>query len=284
MLILSLRPQAGFMSFQTRLAAIFLVIVIIGLSLTGMIYRQGKQIENNLNSSMNDKAPLSLQLAQFQRAVVAHERILYACFINRDSTLISESMDLAQLKIQAQWQLLKRFNLPATFVNDFEPHLDLIYLLGQDLSSAMQTSDFQQTTGQELLGEITEESQEIDELVTYYLQNNYGAIMDSVSENIARITRVPVWLLIFSVGLTVILIFLVWYLRQYFSVVGITKLLHSFPEQNPNPVMGFDFEGNLIYCNPATKKLARKLLGNESDELRLLPQDFKQKIVNLVIS
>lgn len=59
------------------------------------------------------------------------------------------------------------------------------------------------------------------------------------------------------------------------------QYLGSFPHINPNPVLEVDLSGNIVYCNPATKRILKQLGMPEVEVARFLPGDIQNILLNL---
>jgi EAL domain-containing protein (putative c-di-GMP-specific phosphodiesterase class I)/GGDEF domain-containing protein len=57
--------------------------------------------------------------------------------------------------------------------------------------------------------------------------------------------------------------------------------LAPFPEANPNPVFGLNYQGQIIYQNTAVGQVLQRLLGRDDDPASLLPHDYRQRLAAL---
>ncbi|WP_320824927.1 putative bifunctional diguanylate cyclase/phosphodiesterase [Reinekea sp.] len=57
--------------------------------------------------------------------------------------------------------------------------------------------------------------------------------------------------------------------------------LAPFPEANPNPVFGLNYQGEIIYQNAAVGQVLQRLVGGAGEPTNLLPIDYRQRLAAL---
>ena len=79
---------------------------------------------------------------------------------------------------------------------------------------------------------------------------------------------------LFSIAIFLISIFIAYYVYKHFRDLAERKILAMFPERNPISVSQLDINGNVLYTNPSSIKLLKKIGSTSENPTCLMPENL----------
>ena len=86
---------------------------------------------------------------------------------------------------------------------------------------------------------------------------------------------------LFSIAIFLISIFIAYYVYNHFRDLADRKILAMFPERNPISVSQLDSNGNVLYTNPSSIKLLKKIGSTSDSPTCLMPENLMDTLNEL---
>jgi EAL domain-containing protein (putative c-di-GMP-specific phosphodiesterase class I)/GGDEF domain-containing protein len=189
---------------------------------------------------------------QLQRVVVVTKQLTVAYSALDTWQEFVESEPAQNTEIQAQ-SVLVLSNIPSELGELNEPSENFTYFLVKN-----QTDETAQRNATLLKEVLVWELFECHRLQSFY-------------SSLVNLTQVALTLLLFVIG----------FIGYFMGRRAQDYRLAPFPEANPNPVFGLNFQGEIIYTNEAVENCAKQYLAEPENSLALLPEDYLQRIKEL---
>ena len=93
-------------------------------------------------------------------------------------------------------------------------------------------------------------------------------------DTLKQLDRTHAMVLIYALSIVIVALATGWFLRNYFKITGRNKRLALFAERNPHPIISLDHDNNIIYFNPATERLMKRLQPHGIAMSDLVPRVF----------
>lgn len=250
----------------------FILILGVGISLSATIFFSGAKVTRVTQDLVRQQFPRLNQIKNLRQALAEQERLLYEYYATTERNVLwpqiqateiqfHQSLDRLQLGLK-----LDTSRLPVLYsqIKNLQQQIDNNLAAGEidwDLARSQLTK--LTATGQQaqvILGEISQNIEQQAAQVANQTQNNISLMVNQV--------------IAYAVLVILVAAFVCYYTLLYIKESVRRKELALFPERNPTPVIKLTWEGKIKYANPACSLLLNKLEFGETQEHRLLPENF----------
>lgn len=255
-----------------------ILATIIAVLMLVFVITTSRAVINLLDEINDQRIPQAKAVARIQSLLIQHERVLYSCYINQDITGIGENMAALQKEIHTSIDFLATDGMLANYAQSIRKNFRPIEQTAYQLEAAMQSEPINEELAMDLLGNITNLSAVAEDDLISTAQMLDQVSHDGMDSNRDMVSRLSVVMSSFSVSMGVLFVLFILFLIRYNQESKKRKQLNQFPELNPNPVLSFDLNFNLNYCNPATLKTLKKHIGEDAQDEQILPKDYKHRL------
>lgn len=264
-------------SLQRNANRIYGVIVSLGILLSAFVYYSTDKIERSASILIEHEIPIFGQLQKLDSSLTEQELYLNEYYANQDSDLYSEHFKQASLNINQLLKDLQEHNVAPQQITDLSKTQKKITDLAAIFDENMQSgASGKWDTAREHLEMFSMYRQQTKPIVQSIAADTDKRVMQQYTNTKQNLAQTSYIVLAYSVLILVLATFIGRYIKSYILVSGKNKRLALFPQRNPNPIISLDKNNNLVFSNPATKKLITAL--NLSDDI------FYQSLKNQVMT
>jgi EAL domain-containing protein (putative c-di-GMP-specific phosphodiesterase class I)/GGDEF domain-containing protein/CHASE3 domain sensor protein len=264
-------------SLQRNANRIYGVIVSLGILLSAFVYYSTDKIERSASILIEHEIPIFGQLQKLDSSLTEQELYLNEYYANQDSDLYSEHFKQASLNINQLLKDLQEHNVAPQQITDLSKTQKKITDLAAIFDENMQSgAGGKWDTAREHLEMFSMYRQQTKPIVQSIAADTDKRVMQQYTNTKQNLAQTSYIVLAYSVLILVLATFIGRYIKSYILVSGKNKRLALFPQRNPNPIISLDKNNNLVFSNPATKKLITAL--NLSDDI------FYQSLKNQVMT
>ena len=260
-------------SVKQKIFSAYLVVLILGAILAGLVYTQNDNVLNSTDEIVNKNLPSLQGLFSLKNLTTQQKSIVYNYYASGNRKAFTDSYRINSKTI---YQLLGTFKTHPVhkqqipeLENTFSILNELIIQLDEKLSI---NSD--STTVIELLTDITNQYQVLPAIIESMITDELSAANKSGWVTNTAVTNMKLAVIGLSIAIFIISLFAGYYIYNYIKDQTERKSLSMFPERNPNPVLRLTHDGKLEYANPMADALLKKIDNNLNDPLTLLPEEF----------
>lgn len=271
------RLEINSASLQRNANRIYGVIVSLGILLSAFVYYSTDKIERSASILIEHEIPIFGQLQKLDSSLTEQELYLNEYYANQDSDLYSEHFKQASLNINQLLKDLQEHNVAPQQITDLSKTQKKITDLAAIFDENMQSgAGGKWDTAREHLEMFSMYRQQTKPIVQSIAADTDKRVMQQYTNTKQNLAQTSYIVLAYSVLILVLATFIGRYIKSYILVSGKNKRLALFPQRNPNPIISLDKNNNLVFSNPATKKLITAL--NLSDD------NFYQSLKNQVMT
>ena len=264
------------MSLTKRLWISFTLVVAIGIAMSVVIQTNGKQAKFSSQNLVLVAIPKLDEIKQLRASIAEHERLLYEYYASTDRETLWPKIQATETHLSQQLMAINKsfaghvMALPNLYAEIIALQKAL------DINLASNSTDWDQA--REDLAKLTETGKHAEQILVELTDN-----VEQEAEKQSQHTQQQIQDIVDLVVFYTVIIILITLLIGYFTQLNIRrtakrKALAKFPERNPNPVMSLNWQGDVIFSNPASKKLLHIIDPNSTSMSSLLPQDFLARL------
>lgn len=257
-----------------RAALIGSIILVLGIALSIIVYFSTEKVRDNAIELVERRIPTLTSINQIISDLSEQERIVYEYYATQNidtflkdyqenSTILSMHLDalFAVELFQEQKQVLLTTKLNID---------DLV----RDFDIAMQKQENNWDEIREILSLISDARKQVLPTLLALETQTQSKVDEGHLSTLAQMKTTH--LMVICYGIVIVLFALVgaWYIRQYILTNAKNTRLALFSQQNPNPILSVNNLGEVVYSNPASSALLKKVGLDARDHSQLLPSDF----------
>jgi diguanylate cyclase (GGDEF)-like protein len=266
---------------RVKILLAYLFILSLGLAISITIFITGRQVTNVTTTLIEEKLPRLQIINELYLAIIERERLLYEYYATTDSVKILAQLTDIDHRFSAYFHQIERAFPNSEAINQIRDGDGMVRTLTQQLDNNLQQPQVDWDGARDKLVELTETGRKIlPALESLVAQVNQEAFQSG--EDTRASTELSTRLVIsFSIFVIIIAAFVGYYVNSYIIETISRRRLAMFAERSPNPILSFNWQGQLTYSNPACFKLMKQQ-GNHSKRAEsLLPECFQDNMLKL---
>lgn len=266
---------------RVKILLAYLFILSLGLAISVTIFITGRQVTSVTTTLIEEKLPRLQIINELYLAIIERERLLYEYYATTDSTKILSQLTELDHRFSAYFHQIELAIPNSEAISNIRYGDSRVRKLTQQLDNNLQQSQVDWDGARAQLVELTETGRKIlpalESLVAQVNQEAFQSGKDTRAS-----TELSTRLVIsFSIFVIIIAAFVGYYVNSYITETISRRRLAMFAERSPNPILSFNWQGQLSYSNPACFKLMEQQ-GNHSKRVEsLLPDCFQDNIFKL---
>jgi diguanylate cyclase (GGDEF)-like protein len=255
-----------------KLWLVFVIISVTAMSLAVTIVNNGKKASEATQNLVSVHVPKFALIKELRAAIAENERLLYEYYSTTDRKVIWPKVRDIDKKIKAYLELIdKSFGTQIT-------GLPSLYSEIKRMSASLDNNLSKQPVGWDQarieLTKITVLRQKTEVILIRLTKSSQEAARQGAELTKDIIQHIIYLVLAFTVIIIISALFIGYYSQINLRKSAKGKALAQFPERNPNPVINLGWNGNILFGNPASKKLLNNINPNTEQLEELLPIGF----------
>ena len=263
-------------SVTKRIWISFIFVLALALGLAYAINDFGSRASHTTQQLVTEQLPKLALIKQLRATLSEHERILYEYYSTTNRTLLwpkitEQDEELSELIHNVN----ERF---AAKVMDLNALYGEIKYIRQSLDKNLGGSNIDWDMARFDLANLTltrEKTEHILADLTLQTEQEAWTGAESAQDQIHTIVRM---VLFFSAIIILSAFYVGYYTQQNIRQTAKRRALAKFPERNPNPVMNLNWQGEILFANPACRHLLESLNQDGDQAEILLPPTFYQDL------
>ena len=266
------------LTLSTRIWISFVTVLTAGVILSYVISLSGKQVGDTTRHLVTVQLPKLALIKSFRASLTEHERLLYEYYSTTNRQIIWP-------KVLKQEQEFQKYlsSISESFAGDimYLPRLQseitsISHTLDKNL--AMQSVDWDQARLE--LAKLTETGQQAENILFMLTQKIQNEAQQGAIDTQLQIDNIIRLVIIFTAFIILAAMFVGFYTQANIRKTAKRRALAKFPERNPNPILNLNWQGEILFSNPAYEDLLIKIQGGKPNLSQLLPNDFINKLRN----
>lgn len=266
-------------SIFKKILAVYLLVLVLGVTLSTLIYINGNAVSTVINSLVENNLPRLNAYSTLRVAIFAQKPTLYEYYATTDRPAFVRNYEAIQREIQAGLRTIHVNDDGKDLLLQIESQVDQISRYADELDKTLDTTFVDWDRARQILEEVSKTENKITPMIDALVRLNQKSVFENGNSAHSR-TRLMVQMVIgFSFVIFIVAILIGYYVNTYISESAERRRLAMFPERNPSPVLRLGWDGAVTYANPATTELIVQLgLANAN---QLLPDDFESRLVEI---
>lgn len=264
------------MSLSKRLWISFTLVVAIGIAMSIVIHTNGKQASISSQNLVSVAIPKLDQIKELRASISEHERLLYEYYARTTRDGIWPDIKATEANLNEQLMAIN------TSFSGQVKELPKIYAEIKVLQTAIDDNLMSNSTDwdkvREDLAKLTQAGKEAEVILVELTDNVEREAKAQAAHAEEQIDDIVQLVLIYTIIIISIALMMGYLTQMNIRKTAQRKALAKFPERNPNPVMSLNWQGEILFANPASYKLLNTI-NQDSENLRsLLPMDFSERL------
>jgi hypothetical protein len=260
-----------------KILFVYLLVLILGASLSAVIYSKGHSVSSEISLLVNDNLPRLNQISKLRAAIFAQKPLLYEYYASIDHVAFLSAYDLNQREIEAGFYTIHSVNAGASLLQEMRIYTEQISKYAGQLAQILTSANIDWDSSRDILARVSEVEGKISPLIDELVRINQQQVHDSGESAQVRNDFMIKLMIGFSLVISIISLLIGYQVNAYILENAERKRLAMFPESNPSPVMRMTWEGKVVYSNPATRNLLDQL--QLADPIQLLPENFMSRLI-----
>lgn len=263
-------------TLSQRLWISFATILAIAITLATVIVINGNNVSTTAQRLIEQQLPRLALIKQLRAAISEHERLLYEYYATVDRELlwpeiIEKDETLQDLMVTAHQAFSRQIlTLPNIYAD--------IKFYRQSLEENLSSNNINWDRARSDLAKLTDAGEQAEatlSTLTQEVQNNAWNGAESTKE---QINHILIFVLVFTLITLIAGIYVAYISQMNIKRSAKRRALAMFPERNPSPVMNLNWQGHILFANPACAELLKRLNMDEDRAEELLPANFYRNL------
>ena len=253
--------------------------LILGLSLSYIVYKSSTKVEKNTFELVNNYIPILNSTGQIIEILMAQERNIYEYFVTQNNSLFLAKQNEFNQTLAAQYLLITQ---QGAFANEstllFKSQKQITALFENFHSTIQNRNRYNENDYWDelriILAEISATRREMTPVLAAIKMSTQQNVINAKNATHQQVAKSHTVVALYSFSIILLGALIAWYIRQ--SIVNNAKMnrLALFPHRNPNPILSINNKGNIVFSNPACEALLLQLDYTNKEINKLLPQNY----------
>jgi diguanylate cyclase (GGDEF)-like protein len=260
---------------NTLLVKIWLIFAIISVTAVGLavtIADNGKKANQATQDLVSVQLPKFTMIKELRAAIAENELLIYEYYSTTDREVIWPKIRNINNNIIGYIDLI---------VNRFGAQINELSSLYSEIQNVSRTLDINLSKqpvdwdrARVELTRITVLREKTEVILIHLTKSTQETARQGAESAKIKIQNIIYLVLAFTVIIITSALFIGYYSQVNIRKSAKGKALAQFPERNPNPVINLAWNGEILFGNPASKKLLNSINPNTEKLEELLPIDF----------
>ena len=268
----TINPGHALLTLSTRIWISFITVLTVGVVMSYVISQSGNMVNHTTQNLVMVQLPRLALIKRLRASLTEHERLLYEYYT-------TTNRDLVWPKIMAREQEFNQYlaNISDSFAGKVMSLPKLygeIKVLRDSLDQNLGGSQVDWDQARFDLANLTLTGQSTEHILislTDTIQKEAWAGAESTQKQISNIFNLVIS---FTVFIILAALFVGYYTQANIKKTAKRRALAKFPERNPNPIINLNWQGEILFSNPACQQLLESIGADSENIENILPQDF----------
>ncbi len=259
-------------TLSTRIWISFVTVLTVGVVLSYVISQSGNMVNHTTQNLVMVQLPKLALIKRLRASLTEHERLLYEYYT-------TTNRDLIWPKIMAKEQEFNHYL--ATASSSFDGNLmalpklyDEIRQLRNSLDNNLNSQQVDWDKARFDLGNLTLTGQSTENILFALTEAIQEAAWQGAESTQQQINNILYMVLSFTAFIILAALFVGYYTQENIKKTAKRRALAMFPERNPNPIINLDWQGKILFSNPACAQLLKDISFEQDNIKAILPDKF----------
>ena len=250
----------------------FAAVLVVGLSMSYVISEKGHQANLTTQDLVYTQLPKLAVIKHLRSAINEYERLLYEYYTTTNRNIVWP-------KIQKSHNNIQRYlnSISESFKNDINA-LESLYAevihLSNSLDDNLSSDDINWDQARFDLANLTLTGQQFEYILVALTNTIQHEAWEGAESSQEKIEIIIYLVFAFSSIMFIAALYIGYYTQVNIRRTAKRRALAMFPQRNPNPVLNLNWQGHILFSNPACDKLLKKINVPGNDINMLLPHHF----------
>ena len=231
------------------------VVLVLSLLLSFLVYRSTENVRINAVDLVDNRIPVLTSIHQITADLSEQERILYEYYATQDKAQFEQAFVKNKQLFYSHLSQLAAHRELASLQQQVMLNQSEIERLVTRFNDEMQKNEDNWDLLRALLLSISQQRTSILPVLTEAEQRTQSAVSEGHKVTLRDMQVTHNMVLVYGISLMILAAFIVWYLRRYFILNIKNTRLALFPLHNPNAIFSVNYQGEVIFSNPACERL-----------------------------
>ncbi len=272
---------------QTRIFIIVGAVLLLGISLSTHVYRNGQAVLEVSKPLLRQQLPALQLISHLQLEVAAQEPILYEYYATVEREAFRRRFDANETHVERDVAMLADGLVSKEDLQPVRQYCVKINKLAEELDNTLGVygeSAVDWDRAREILVQVSAAGRQVNAELDALAASIRDAVSVGGKHTQERVERVITAVLAFRLLLAVIAVFVGYLVSAYLKEAAERHKLAMFVERNPNPVLRLSPSGEVVYANPGALELVSYLQLREAGIEQVLPDDMTDRLQDLLLS
>ena len=263
-------------TLSIRLWLVFTLVLAIAVGLAYTISENGHKASETTQNLVTVQLPKLALIKRLRSSLSEHERLLYEYYSTTNRNLVWPK--IIELDRFIQEYLIsvnqsfdsKVLELPSLFTE--------IQYVRKTLDGNLSASNVDWDQARFDLANLTLTREKAELILSTLTQSTQAEAWQGAESTQLQITNIINLVLAFTGIIILSAMFVGFYTQANIRKTAKRKALAKFPERNPNPILNLDWNGEILFGNPACKVLLENIEAGVEQLEELLPMGFYKNL------
>ncbi len=268
--------------YHSRTLLSYCLVIGAALSLSWLIYANQQQQSRSTEQLFNHSLPQLRAIGQLQQNLQRYERLLYEYYATTDRPRLSPQLKRVRQHIVDYRQVIADSDLYKQIEQPLSQALQTLTNNAEALDDTLTPRRVDWDRARELLIIISSASRDMEPLLEQLMQAIEQQAAGTSDHNLKSGQLASQLVIAFCLAVTLIALMIGFYIDRYLRESAERRRLAMFAERNPNPVLSTNWQGELLYRNPAAVEFISTITHARSEPV--LPSKLFAQLKYLIAS
>ncbi|HEU5338946.1 MAG TPA: hypothetical protein VFU39_06635, partial [Sulfuricaulis sp.] len=266
------------LGIKSRIFSAYLLVLALGTVLAFLVYTDSGQVADNSLKLAERELPHLNAVIALKLDLREQESVLYRYYVDFDRIrFLSDYAHIENVCVSGFVTLAEALE-QRRLLQSVQDDYGRLGQIGRDLDQALMSKPRNMKLAAKLLSEAGEVVGRIHRELDALALDIRARVEQSGARAGSTVETMQGRVILFAGAIFLISLFVGFYINAYINEQTERRRLSMFPERTPNPVLQLSPAGDVIYANPGTAELLKKINAPSDDVHRLLPRDIDQRL------
>ena len=248
--------------------------MLFGLGLSVLVYKSTEDVQNNAIDLVDNRIPVLISISEIIADLSEQERVIYEYYRSQESEAFLKSTQHIQAVINMHSQAImtqERFSHESQILEAGQKEIAELFNL---FHQKMQLDEDNWDELRDILQRISDTRVNLLPTLASIEEQTEQAVNEGHMATLAQMNRTHWVVVLYGISIVLISAVVAWYIRQYAVSQAKNTRLALFSQRNPNPILSVNNVGEVVFANPASQKLLKRVGADEHDSSLLVPSNF----------
>ncbi|MCR4301371.1 MAG: bifunctional diguanylate cyclase/phosphodiesterase [Sulfuricaulis sp.] len=269
------------LGIKSRIFGAYLLVLALGAVLAFLVYTDSKHVADTSRQLTGNVVPQLNAINALKLDLLMQESVLYRYYINLDHERFLADYERIDNACVSGFVNLAEALDQRLLLQSVQGDYNRLGQIGRNLDAALKNKPRNTKRAAKLLSEAGEVVGRIHRELDVLAGDISSRVQQSGARASSTVETMQRRVILFAGAIFLISLFVGYYINVYINEQTERRRLAMFPERNPNPVLQLSPAGAVLYANPGTAELLKKIGAVSNDVRALLPLDLEKRLTSL---